>query len=98
MFKAYYRQRRFSGTCETCTYIAGNIETKRLQLISQSIFGNTMQFVQGKVGSLAAQRQTTAVHIENGIIQVPLGIGELAIDWPSSSDIGNVSSPLLRWC
>lgn len=57
-----------------------------------------MQFVQGEVGSLAAQRQTTAVHIENSIIQVPLGIGELAIDWPSSSDIGNVSSPLLRWC
>ena len=77
------------------TYIARNIEAQGFELIFQPVLGNTMKFVQGEVRSLAAQRKASSMHVEHGIVQITLGIGELAIYWPSPGDIGDISSPLL---
>lgn len=54
-----------------------------------------MKLVESKFRALATERKTGAVHVQNGIVQVPLGICELAVGWPSSCNIGDVASELL---
>ena len=54
-----------------------------------------MQFVQRKIGGLPAERDTAPVHREYSIVQIPLRVSELAVYWPCSGDVGDITSPFL---
>lgn len=89
------RSQRHTHGRRSDAYIAGNIKAQGLELIFQPILGDAMKFVQRKFGSLAAQSETAPVHFEHSIVQIPLGIRELAIDRPCSSNVRNIASPFL---
>lgn len=77
------------------TYASGNIESELYQLVSQAGLRNAMQPVQAEPSIFAAQRDTAAMHIQHGIVQVALRVREFAVHWPGSRDVGDVSACLL---
>lgn len=36
------------------------------------------------------------MHVQHGVVKIPLRIRELAIDWPRSRDIRDIASPFLE--
>jgi hypothetical protein len=54
-----------------------------------------MQFVQRKIGSLAAEGNAAPVYLEYSIVQISLRISKLAVYRPCSGDIGDIGPPFL---
>jgi hypothetical protein len=80
------------------SYISGKIKSKLLELVFQAILSDAMQLVQREFRALTAQGQTSSMHIEDGIVKIPLGIGEFAVHGPGASDIRDIASMLLILC
>jgi hypothetical protein len=74
------------------TYVSRKIKSELPELVFQPTLGDTMELVQGELRALAAQGQTSPVHVEDGVVQIPLGIRKFAIYRPGASNIRNVAS------
>lgn len=89
---AYIKLAMISHRTKQITYVSRKIESDLLELVFQPILGDTMELVQRELGALAAQGQTSPMHVEDGVVQIPLGVREFAVHWPGASDIRDVAS------
>jgi len=77
------------------TYTSRHVKSKLFELVLQAVLGNAMESVERELRALSAKSQTGAVHVEHGVVQISLGICELATDGPSSGNIGDIASKFL---
>ena len=77
------------------SYGSRELKSKLLELVLQAILCYVVQFVQRKIRALAAEGETSPMHMEDGIVQISLRIREFAVDWECSCDVGDIASKFL---
>jgi hypothetical protein len=80
------------------TYISRKIKSELLELLFQTILGDPMELVQGELRTLTAQGQTSPMHVEDGVVQIPLGIRKFPVHRPGASDVRDIASVFLEIC